>query len=114
MLAKKYKLTGTKDFSRVQDDGEVFQSTSFGVAYFNRNDNEPSRFGFVVSTKIAKEAVDRNRYRRIMSEAVRIDSVNLNPGYDVVFLAKTIISKIATAELMKEVIISLKSIGIMK
>lgn len=114
MLAKKYRLTGTKDYSRVQNEGKVFQSNSFGVAYLERGDEGPSRFGFVVSTKIAKEAVDRNRHKRVMSEAVRIDSIKLNVGYDVVFLAKTTISKISTSELMKEVCSSLKNIGIIK
>ncbi len=114
MLAKKYRITGAKDFSRIQNEGKVLQSNSFGVAFFKRTDEEPCRFGFIVSTKVAKEAVDRNRFKRAMSEAVRLDSINLNVGYDVVFLAKTTISRVSTVELMKEVRTSLKNAGIMK
>jgi ribonuclease P protein component len=114
MLAKKFKLTGSKDFTRVQNEGKIFQSNDFGIAYFDRKDQEPSRFGFIVSTKIAKEAVDRNRFKRAMSEAVRIDSINLNPGFDIVFLAKTSIVKVSTTEIMKEVRSSLRSAGLMK
>lgn len=114
MLAKKFKLTGAKDFARVQDNGKVFQSDNFGIAYIERGDKDPSRFGFIVSTKIAKEAVDRNRCKRAMSEAVRIDSVNLAEGYDVVFLAKTSISRVSTTDIMKEVRLSLTKAGLMK
>lgn len=114
MLAKKFKLTGAKDYARVQDNGKVFQSDNFGIAYIKREDKDPSRFGFIVSTKIAKEAVDRNRCKRAMSEAVRIDSVNLTEGYDVVFLAKTSISRVSTTDIMKEVRLSLTKAGLMK
>jgi ribonuclease P protein component len=114
MLAKKFKLTGSKDFDRVQKTGKVCQSTNFGIAYVSRNDENPSRFAFIVSTKIAKEAVDRNRVKRAMSESVRINSISLVPGYDVVFLAKISIARISTAEIMKEVYIALKNVGLAK
>lgn len=114
MLAKKFKLTGAKDYAKVQENGKVFQSSNFGIAYLDREDKEPSRFGFIVSTKIAKEAVDRNRCKRAMSEAVRINSINLLSGFDVVFLAKTNIARVSTADIMKEVRVSLKEAGLMK
>lgn len=114
MLAKKFKLTGTKDFARVQDTGKVFQSNNFGIAYVERGDAEPSKFGFIVSTKISKEAVNRNRCKRAMSEAVRINSIHLKTGFDVVFLAKTSISRISTADIMKEVNFSLREAGLSK
>jgi ribonuclease P protein component len=114
MLAKKFRLTGAKDFARVQENGKIFQSDNFGIAYLDREDNEPSKFAFIVSTKIAKEAVDRNRFKRAMSEAVRIDSINLNPGYDVVFLAKVSIYKASTTNIMKEVRDSLRKAGLTK
>ncbi len=114
MLAKKHKLTGKRDFTRVQNEGEVFQSNNFGIAYLDRKDNEASRFGFIISTKISKDAVDRNRCKRAMSEAVRINSIDLVSGHDVVFLAKTGISKASTNDIMKEVRVSLKKAGLMK
>ena len=92
----------------------MFQSDSFGIAYVERGDSEPSKFGFIVSTKIAKDAVDRNRFKRAMSEAVRIDSINLVQGYDVVFLAKTSIYRVSTTDIMKEVRFSLRKAGLMK
>jgi ribonuclease P protein component len=113
MLAKKFKLISSEDFAKVQKEGTVFQSDNFGIAYLDRGDNDPSRFGFIVSTKVAKDAVDRNRCRRAMSEAVRINSVNLDGGHDVVFLAKTGISRISTSDIMREVRVSLKKAGLL-
>lgn len=72
MLARKYRLTGSKNFTKVEKEGKVYQSTNFGIAYVRREDEDPSRFAFIVSTKIAKDAVDRNRFKRAMSEGVRL------------------------------------------
>ena len=114
MLAKKFRLTGAKNFVKIQKEGKVYQSPNFGIAYIKREDNGLSRFGFVISTKIAKDAVDRNRFRRAMSEAVRIGSIDLVSGFDAVFLAKTSITRVSTAEIMKEVRLSLKECGLLK
>jgi len=114
MLAKKFRLTGGENFTKIQKEGTVYQSANFGIAYIKRGGTDPSRFGFIVSTKIAKDAVDRNRFKRAMSEAVRIASVDLNSGFDVIFLAKTSIVRVSTAEIMKEVRISLKESGLSK
>jgi ribonuclease P protein component len=112
MLAKKFKLTGAKNFDRVQKEGKVYQSANFGIARYTRSDENPSRFAFIVSTKIAKDAVDRNRFKRAMSEAVRLSSIDLKNGFDVVFLAKTSIVRVPTSEIMKEVRIALKASGL--
>lgn len=114
MLAKKFKLTGAKDYANVQSEGQVFQSDSFGIAYVNRGDSDPSKFGFIVSNKIAKDAVDRNRFKRAMSESVRLNTIRLVEGFDVVFLAKPSILKVSTANIMKEVVVSLQKVGLIK
>ena len=76
---------------------------SFGLAVYDRGDNEHSNFGFVISTKISKESVARHRIARALSEAIRFLLMELKPGYDVVFLAKPICLKRSTEELMREV-----------
>lgn len=114
MLAKKYRLSGAEDFKRVQDLGEVFQSGNFGIAYLKREDEGPSRFGFVVSTKIAKDAVDRNTIRRHVSETVRLMVPYIKDGLDVVFLAKTSILRVPAQEIMSEVRTAVRESGIMK
>jgi ribonuclease P protein component len=114
MLAKKYRLTGSSDFAKVQSEGETFQSVNFGVAILDRKDDSPPRFAFVVSTKIAKDAVDRNTIKRHMSETVRLMTGEIKNGLDIVFLAKTSIMRIPADEIVREVRAAVRTSGITK
>lgn len=114
MLARQFTLRETKNFERVETQGKMFQSESFGLGFFNREDSDPSRFGFIVSTKISKEAVQRNRIKRALSEAVRYEMAYLKPGYDAVFLAKGVSTKKSTDALMHEVKEALGKAGLTK
>lgn len=114
MLARKFRLTEKKDFDEIQRTGKVYQSDNFGIGILKREDTNNSRFGFIVSTRIAKDAVDRNRFKRAMSESVRLNSIDLNSGFDVVFLAKTSINRVSTDKIMKEVRVALKESGLSK
>jgi ribonuclease P protein component len=114
MLGRSNRLTGELNFKRVQEKGWVFQSTNFGIAVFDRKDGEPTRFGFVVSIKVAHDAVDRNYARRKMSEGVRMVLKEVKDGMDIVFLAKPGVVRTSTSEVMKEVGSSLKESGVFK
>ncbi len=114
MLAKKNRLSGNENFKRVEEEGDVFQSENFGMAILDRGDTEPSRFGFVVSTKIAKNASDRNAIKRRMRESLRLMLSGLRDGLDVVFLAKTTSIRASSDEIMREVRRAVKESGISK
>lgn len=102
MLAREYLLL-TKSLSIVKKEGKLIQGNNFGVIVRNREDDKPPRFGFVVSTKISKLAVHRNRIRRAMIESARHNFFSVASGYDFLFLAKTTMGKMTTEEIMKEV-----------
>ena len=72
------------------------------MGLYNRKDSENSRFGFIVSTKISKKAIVRNRIKRVMAEIVRSSLNKLKNGYDVVFLIKPSVTKIDRESLEKE------------
>lgn len=114
MLARKFRLTGKENFERVQRDGQVYQSQNFGVAFVPRGDDAPSRFAFIVSTKISKSAVDRNLFKRTMNEAVRLSGHDIKNGFDIALLAKPSIMRTPTDILMKEVKNALIESGILK
>jgi len=103
MLARSNRLTGADNFKRVAKEGWGYLSTNFGVAIFDRKDSEPTRFGFVVSVKVAHAAVDRNYAKRKMSEGVRQSILRIKKGLDIVFLAKPSITRVETAQIMREV-----------
>lgn len=102
-IASKFRISGKKRVEEIKKKGRMFQSESFGVLYLKNQEYNVSRFAFVISSKISKLAVHRNRVERAMSEAVRYEMNNIEKGYDVVFLAKTKISSMTTDQIMKEV-----------
>lgn len=104
MLSKKYRLTGKLDFHRVRNKGRLFQGEFFGLAVYKRQDQEPSRFGFIVSTKISKKAVERNRAKRLLRESISFLLNDLNLGFDCVILAKSLLIGITFAEVKNEML----------
>lgn len=91
------------EIERVSGKGKMVQSENFGIRIIKRNDKENSRFAFVVSTKISKLAVHRNRINRALSESVRRLLTEIPTGFDFVFLAKKTIAGKTTEEIMEEV-----------
>ena len=70
-LNKQNRLKKKKDFEEVFKRGKAVKS-SFLFAKYIRNDLGLPRVAFVVSAKVSKKAVDRNRIRRSLSEAFRL------------------------------------------
>ena len=103
MLASKYRLKSKTSFARVEIDGKLIQFKSFGLGVYDRKDENPSQFGFVISTKISKSAVVRNKIKRIFSDHIRLNFEKIKPGQDVIFLIKPSIVKIDRKTLEKEI-----------
>ena len=114
MLSRKHTLKGNKAFEKVQKEGSLFQSECFGLAILERQDKEDPIFGFVVSTKVSPDAVNRNRIKRALSEAVRQSFGEIKNGRTIVFLEKQAATRKGTDELMKETKNALISAGLTK
>lgn len=102
MLASKYRLKKKINFARIEIDGRMVQSKSFGIGIYDRKDEGESRFGFIISTKISKKAVVRNKIKRTMSETIRKNIDKLKKGHDVLFLVKPSIVKLESKDIEKE------------
>lgn len=82
---KNQRLSGKPAFSRVFDAGN--RQSSYAITLLNApNSLEYARFGFIVSKKVSKKAVERNRVRRVIRESLRQRSDLA--GYDWVILAR--------------------------
>lgn len=103
MLPKSNRLTKKSDFDRVSKSGKVVQSASFGFAFL-KVDEAPSRFGFIISNKISKKAVDRNKIRRVLREIVRGNLEDVPNGFLFVILARRNILEKSKDELEKELV----------
>ncbi len=103
MLPKTNRLQ-KQDFDNVREKGFVVNGNLFGLSIYNRNDPNPPRFGFVVSKKISNKAVERNRIKRMLRQALLSLLSKFKNGYDVVFLAKkTILEEINASDVAAEI-----------
>ena len=82
MLPKSYRLTQEKDFRRISVSGKSFFSHLFRLR-LAKNNLEVSRFAVVVSAKVSKKAVERNRLKRQLREIIRLNLNKIKGGYDI-------------------------------
>lgn len=92
MLKKEHRIRKQKDFDRVFGKDGSFFAQGFLSLKVSPNGLDHSRFGFIVSNKISKSAVKRNRIKRLLREAVRLKWELIKPGWDVVMMARVDIS----------------------
>jgi ribonuclease P protein component len=86
MLSKKNLINKDKDFDRAFKTGQSFYSRILGAKAVN-NDLGFNRFGILISSKISKKAVVRNRIRRQLKAIIKQEDTKLNVGRDVVLIA---------------------------
>jgi len=86
MLSKINRLTKKKDFEKVFREGEKFIVDCILLKKI-KNNFCFSRFGFIVSTKVSKKAVLRNKVRRRLRNIVSKKLEKIQKGIDVVLVA---------------------------
>jgi len=85
-MKRKYRLRRNVDFQRVRHIGKSNASPLLVLAFL-QNNLDHSRFGFVASKRLGN-AVQRNKIKRRMREAVRLRMLHIKPGVDIVFIAR--------------------------
>ena len=71
----------------VYKNGKVFGNRDF-VLHYKENGKSTNRLGVVVSKKVSKKAVDRNKIRRQVKEYLSTLDEELKQGYDLIVSAK--------------------------
>jgi ribonuclease P protein component len=92
-FGKAQRLLKPADFKRVFEQRQSVHNTYFGV-YAGKNTSGQARLGLVVSKKVSKKAVVRNRIKRQIRENFRLQQSDLGPR-DFVIVAKAPLSAIA-------------------
>ena len=86
MLSSKFRFHGHGSLRFVYSRGQVVRSKYFVMKHtVNHRRTEP-RVAVVVSKKVIKSAVARNRIRRRLYEAIRIELPNISQQTDLVFI----------------------------
>lgn len=107
MLPKEKRLTKQKDFDKVYKESKSL----FGVILSlrcSKNNLNKTRVAIVVSNKISKKAVERNKIKRRVRAAVSQHIEKIDIGYDCVFIAKIEIIDKTYQEIEKAVTMLLK------
>lgn len=84
MISSKYRFHGHGSLKYVYQNGKTVRGPLFSVKYTPNSKRVNFRVAVVVSKKISKLAVTRNRIRRRIYEAVRLISPEITQPYDLV------------------------------
>jgi ribonuclease P protein component len=113
VLKKVNRIKSKKDFAELKNRGVVYHSPFFGLVTLKKNNSlEETKVGIIVSKKISKKAVDRNRIKRLLSISIKNNWDKFKPDNKVLFLAKRAILKKSLEEIdkeMKEIVKKLES-----
>lgn len=102
MIAKKFRVP-RQSIDFILKKGSLEKSTLFLIR-FVKNNEAFNRFSLVVSKKIYKRAVDRNKLRRQIYEAIRLSEESPDAQhFDFIFIPKKKIIDYNYSEIEKDI-----------
>ncbi|MFZ2390355.1 MAG: ribonuclease P protein component [Minisyncoccales bacterium] len=101
MLPKENRLKKEKEFEAVFKGGRTIKGKSVFLRYLI-NGTDKTKVGFVVSKKISKLAVVRNKAKRRMRDIVRLKKDGLKEGLSIVIVSLPSISKLTYKEIKED------------
>lgn len=87
MLTRRHRFHGYGSLKAVYSRGQNVRGGLINLKFGRRDASKPYRVAVVVSRKVSKSAVTRNRIRRRIYELVRQHDAGIEPGTDLVFTA---------------------------
>ncbi len=105
MLKKINRIKSKKDFGEIKNRGVMYHSPLFSFVYIKSelNDLTHTQFGFIISKKISKKAVDRNRIKRLLSSSLQDNLEKFKNNLKGVFLVKRVILEKDQTEINQEI-----------
>ncbi len=99
------------EFRRLYSRGKSASASNL-VLYCRKNGRQENRLGITVSTKVGK-AVVRNRVRRRIREIYRLNGHLLEPGYDIVIVARVRSREATFAQLDRDFLYLSEKLGLL-
>ena len=112
MLASRYRLKQARDISRVFQRGRYVGGAQISLKALQTHRPE-TRAVVVVSKKVSKKAVVRNRLRRRVSGVLEEQWQTVAPGYDIVITVRQDLQDMGATELKKLLIAALTKSGVL-
>jgi ribonuclease P protein component len=94
MLSFQHRFHGHGSLRYVYKNGQAIRSHLLTIKYVTNSHRKHSRFSVVVSKKVHKSAVGRNRIRRRLYEIIRTELPNIQSAHDIALI-------IASDEMMR-------------
>ena len=85
-MKRRFSVREARRFQEIRQRGRSY-TNELVVTCVLANQLDYSRFGFAVSSRIGP-AVIRNRIKRRLREAVRLQMDRIPPGWDIIFIAR--------------------------
>jgi ribonuclease P protein component len=98
-VQRKYRLTRAEDFEKVRRSGRSFPHRMM-VLVAHPNEKRQIRVG-VVAGRAVGNAVTRNRAKRVLRAAVRVVGGSVQPGWDLILIARAPLLSSAHAEVVE-------------
>ena len=108
MLKRVYRMQKKSNFRTVFAQGISYPSRYVVIYIFKQS---PTKYGFIASKKVGN-AVKRNRAKRLLREAVRLNLAGLKNEYQMILIARGTIINASFEEVEKSVISIWKRAGI--
>lgn len=96
MISRLHRFHGYGSLSRAYKQGSSVRGQYFALRYLHNPRRKSYRLAIVVSRKVHKSAVVRNRIRRRLYEAFRLQLSNVTTPYDLVVTVYS--DRVATLE----------------
>ena len=111
-MKREFRLTQSSDFKRVRQLGKSYAHPLI-VLVILANEKDKSRFAVSAGRSVGN-AVERNRAKRLLREAVRPKIHQIPPGWDVVIIARRGAGQVHLSEIDQTITNLLKRAGILK
>ena len=103
MLSRGNRLDLRREFLNLKEKGELVPHPLFGLLCLRTKKNSDPQFAFLISTKVSKKAVLRNRLKRKLSAVVEKKLSQVCLGTEAVFLLKSKALEANSAQLTQAV-----------
>jgi ribonuclease P protein component len=88
MLNKKNRIADSHTITALFRKGALFKASRFSFRFFDKPES-PAQFSITISKKVIKKAVDRNRLKRQIAEAIRLNLDQLKGNFLIAVIARS-------------------------
>ena len=111
-MNRRYRLTKSTDLKRVRRTGKSY-AHPLAILVTNPNHQSTSRFG-VTAGKALGNAVHRNRAKRLLREALRLNLSMISGGWDAILIARPAVLQANWSEIREAVTKLLRLAGLLE